>query len=339
MSGPGEFEPLALERLLRRLAHEGYRFTTPTPATHRRVLSRRGTAEAGNLRDVFGWSLPFTPELLDAEYRDCLEAAGALEPAPEGRLRSTVRVASVDDDLFVHSAFPPGKDAVFFGPDSYRFAGFLRAQLRDAAPGGTLTDVGAGAGVGALVAQRVCSFDRLILTDSNPKALTCARANLGHAGVRHAEFRLTQDLDGVEPPLDVVVANPPFIADEAAFLYRDGGERLGASVSLRWAEAASARLSGDGRALFYTGSAIVNGRDGLREALERLIDATHFVLSYQELDPDIFGEQLDSAAYQDVERIAAVTIRIERRHASQSREALKSTKRFFELAVAGRAQG
>ena len=46
----------ALLALTRRLAETGYRFTTPTPSTHRTVLRRLFQPAARDLRDVFGWS-------------------------------------------------------------------------------------------------------------------------------------------------------------------------------------------------------------------------------------------------------------------------------------------
>ena len=54
----------ALLDLLGLLKAEGYHFVTPTPATHARVLARPGKDRARDLRDVFGWSLPFEPDLL-----------------------------------------------------------------------------------------------------------------------------------------------------------------------------------------------------------------------------------------------------------------------------------
>jgi hypothetical protein len=58
--------------------------------------------------------------------------------------------------------------------------------------------------------------------------------------------------------------------------------------------------------LLYTGAAIVAGRDPLREALETVCSNAGASFSYQELDPDVFGEQLAAPGYEDVERIAAV---------------------------------
>ncbi len=85
----------------------------------------------------------------------------------------------------------------------------------------------------------------------------------------------------------------------------------GARVSLDWALEAAARLEPGGRMLLYTGVAIIDGRDTLRAALERELPALGCSLRYRELDPDIFGEELEKPAYARVERIAAVGAVIE----------------------------
>ena len=61
-----------------------------------------------------------------------------------------------------------------------------------------------------------------------------------------------------------------------------------------------------GTILLYTGSAILNGRDALREALAAQLPALGCSLDYTEIDPDIFGELLDKPGYEAVERVAAV---------------------------------
>ena len=58
--------------------------------------------------------------------------------------------------------------------------------------------------------------------------------------------------------------------------------------------------------LLYTGSAIVAGRDALREALAEALPRLGCSLRYEELDPDVFGEELDQPDYRNVERIAVV---------------------------------
>lgn len=287
-----------------------YAFITPTPATHRRVLDRPGMRRARDLRGVFGWSLPFGDDLLPAGLMAALAGADAVETTAEG-LRARVRVSTLAADLFLHSAFPPSaNDTVFFGPDTYRFARFLK-QAADGREVRRAIEIGVGSGAGATVVARHFRPRELIATDVNPAALRLAAVNLAAAGVK-ADLRLTSGLDGVGGPADLIVANPPFIADGGR-TYRDGGDMHGARLSLDWALEGVQLLAPGGRFLLYTGSSILDGRDALHEALAARLDARQFSLEYAEIDPDIFGEQLAAPAYQDVERIAAVGAVITRR--------------------------
>lgn len=295
----------ALISLLEALEAAGYRFVTVTPETHRRVVERSPGRMAAGLRDVFGWSLPFEKDLLPGRVREALEQSGMVSH-DGGLCRSRVRVSSVDGRLFLHSAWPTdAADAVFLGPDSYRYARFLKAELAGLPPPRRLVDVGAGSGVGAIVAGALLPGARLAATDINPLALRFARIGARHSGVE-LETVETSGLDGVEGPIDLVIANPPFVADPAGRLYRDGGGMRGARLSLDWALAAAARLEPGGTVLLYTGSAIAAGRDELREALADRLPDLGCTLRYVEIDPDIFGELLDQPGYEAVERVAAV---------------------------------
>lgn len=297
-------EDAALLDLLRALEAEGYRFVTITPETHKRVIARaHGTAR--DLRDIFGWSLPFDPAVLPAPVWKALERSGLTER--DGSLhRSRVRVSSLGGRLFLHSAFPTDSAAsVFLGPDSYRFATFLQHEIPRLGAIRRLVDIGAGGGVGAIVAADLLSGARVTMTDINPLALRFARANAAHAGVE-VEIVQAPGLSGVDGSMDLVIANPPFIADPAGPLYRDGGAMHGAGLTLDWAMEAAERLDPGGTFLLYSGSAIVAGRDALREELEARLFQRGGTLDYREIDPDIFGELLDEPAYRDVERIAAV---------------------------------
>src|SRR5690606_36526800 len=83
----------ALFSLGRMLEAQGYAFVTPTPSTHARVVARKLVAE--DLRDVFGWNLPFEPSLLPSRMRELLVEARACELDGSGRLRSTVRFSTL----------------------------------------------------------------------------------------------------------------------------------------------------------------------------------------------------------------------------------------------------
>ncbi len=291
--------------LLAALGASGYRFVAVTPETHRRVLERGQGSAALDLRDVFGWNLPFERGLLPEPVREALDRSGMV--SAEGRLlRSRIRVSSLDSRLFLHSAFPTDEaDSVFFGPDSYRYVRFLAAELPRLGPVRRLVDIGAGSGVGAIAAAAILPGARTIATDINPLALRFARINARDSGIA-LETVETSGLDGVEGPVDLVIANPPFVADPAKRLYRDGGGMHGARLSLDWTLAAARRIEPGGTVLLYTGSAIVDGRDGLREALAGQLPGLGCSLEYSEIDPDIFGELLGEPGYVEVERVAAV---------------------------------
>lgn len=294
----------ALLALLQALDQRGYDFVTPLNSTVRLVRGRPGKERARDLRDVLGWSLPFDPGQLDAEIESLLREAGALREGKDG-LRSAVRVSRLQGLLFLHSAFGmTDADPVFLGPDSYRFAEFLRVELSGSFRPRAIYDVGSGCGVGGLVAGRLTCAAEVCLSDVNPKALQLARINARYAGVA-SRTHLGPGLSGWSAGAELVVANPPFIAGGRR-TYNDGGAMYGAGVSLDWSREAMDRLPAEGRLLLYTGSAIVGGQDPFRRALETEAAARGCEVRYRELDPDIFGEELRREAYADVERIAAV---------------------------------
>lgn len=295
----------ALLDLLRALDAAGYGFVTPTPDTHARVLARPAPPRP-SLRDVFGWSRTFAEGDLAPDLRTLLHRADALESI-EGRLKSRVRVSTLHGRLLLHSAYPTVEaDSVFFGPDSYRFADFVCAELgRGPNELGRLADIGTGSGAGALAAATCVDVDDLVLTDINPRALRLARINAAHAGVT-VRLVETDSLTGVEGGFDVVLANPPYIVDASERAYRHGGGLHGGRLSLDMAEDALGSLRAGGRLLLYTGAAICGGHNALCAELERLCDDHGAVLSCRELDPDIFGEELSRPEYAEVERIAVI---------------------------------
>lgn len=298
----------ALLDLLRSLHRRGYAFVAPTPATHRRVLARSGSRQAGSLRDVLGWSLPFVRGTIDPEVEALLAEADMID-GEGGTSRSKVRVSLLSRHLFLHSAYPTAApDAVFFGPDSYRFARLIEAELtaRPAATGARIVDIGTGSGVGAVVAACACAAPDVRMTDINPLALRLAGVNAAAAGVAVRSFECSL-LDAIEGELDLVTANPPYIMDPDRRLYRDGGGLHGGEIALDMTRAALDRLAPGGRLILYTGSAIVAGDDALRREIAREAEARDMTLRYDELDPDVFGEELEKPAYRDVERIALVS--------------------------------
>ena len=170
----------ALLNLLHTLERRHYDFVAPTPATHAVVCARRRRAQ--DLRDVFGWSLPFTADVIGPQLSRSLDEAGLLDVEGEV-LRSRIRVSRLAGRLFLHSAYPTDdKDAVFLGPDSYRFARLIRASVEGGPPPRLIVDLGAGAGVGGLVAGALHPEARVVMTEVNTRALGLAAVNAAFAG-------------------------------------------------------------------------------------------------------------------------------------------------------------
>jgi hypothetical protein len=291
----------SLVKLGEALRGAGYSFVTVTPESHQRVL-RRGR-RANGLRDVFGWNLPFAADDLPPDVALALREGG-LATEGEAGLVSQVRFSTLDDGLYAHSAFPTDAvDAVFFGPDTYRFCRAIR-QARMSA--GVVVDVGCGSGAGGIVAGH--DAQRIILADVNERALLFARANAVLNGVGRAEVVLSDVLAGVDAAPDLVVANPPYLRDALGRTYREGGGSFGEALAVRIVLESLARLVPGGRLLLYSGAAIVEGVDTFFNAVRPMLEDANAAVRYEEIDPDVFGEELSGAAYAAVDRIAAVVL-------------------------------
>ena len=298
----------ALLQLARTLQQTGYHFTTTTPATHARVNARPENAGARDLRDVFGWSRPFRQNILPPGLFALMQEAAVAEQRDEG-WRSLVRLSTLSGLLFLHSAYPTtAADSVFFGPDTYRFARAIMAHLeRRAPPVRRAVDLGCGAGPGAVLLARDLPGAEILAVDINPTALRLTEVNAALAGVQvnacHSD--LLADVDG---SFDLVVSNPPYLVDPGSRAYRHGGGPLGAELSLDIVRAACHRLAPGGTLLLYTGAAVVNGDDPFRVAATGQLEAAGLNWAYEEVDPDVFGEELAEGAYRDADRIAAVVL-------------------------------
>ncbi|HEU4375222.1 MAG TPA: methyltransferase [Telluria sp.] len=298
---------LALGLALRQ-AH--YRHVTVTPATHQRV-ARRPHAGVVRLADVFGWSRQFRDGDLPAEIVALMRAAGVLRADGDG-WRSTVRVSSLDGQLYFHSAYPTSAaNAVFFGPDTYRFVRALHAALGDR-PIGRAVDIGCGAGPAAIAIALHSPAAEVLAVDINNDALRLAAVNAALAGAGNVRTLHSDLLAGADGKFDLIVANPPYLLDPCERAYRHGGGELGEGLSQRIVATALERLAPGGRLLLYTGVAIVDGHDPFLARIAPLLRAIGADWSYEEIDPDVFGEELDEAEYRCAERIAAVWLTVRR---------------------------
>ena len=312
----------ALVALGRSLQAAGYRFVTVTPATHRRVNERPENTWARDLRGVFGWSRPFRPGVLPEAIANQLHAAGLAQPVdadgrdaaegtPPAGWRALVRASTVGDRIYLHSAWPTrDEDAVFFGPDTYRYVAAARDVLDSIGGLGRAVrravDIGAGAGPGAIELALRRPDATVYAADINPAALALAEINASLNDTDNVVPCHSDLLDGIDGGFDLVMANPPYILDPDGLTYRHGGGTHGAELSIRIVRAALDRLLPGGGLLLYTGVAILDGADPFLAAIRDRLDADTDGWSYEELDPDVFGGQLGCAGYEQVERIAAV---------------------------------
>lgn len=307
-AGTGERKS-AMVDLGRALRQHAYGFTTVTPLTHARVNARDSAAWAHDLAGIFGWSRPFKSAVPNPAILALMERAGVIDDSGEdGALRAQVRASTLDGQLYFHSAYPTtAADAVFFGPDTYRFIRALRNSLAALnMPVRRAADIGCGAGPGAITLALAYPGAEVFALDINPAALVLAEVNARIAGADNLEAVNSNLLKDVDGQFDLIVSNPPYLLDREQRAYRHGGGDLGAGMSVAVVEEAIARLAPGGVLMLYTGVAIVANADPFRMAVEPRLRDAGFLWSYEEIDPDVFGEELDEPAYQHADRIAAV---------------------------------
>ena len=311
---PTPTAPGALIALGQALQSTGYRFTTVTPRTHQRVHACREGAPATNLHDIFGWSRPFAPQTLAPNLLALMREAGVLAEE-NGQLRATVRASTLGGLTYFHSAYPTiDDDAVFFGPDTYRFVAAIERSLPTLSSSPLrIADIGCGAGPAAIILARRFPDAEVLALDINDAALALTRVNASLADAAAVAAKRSDLLDGVAGDFDLIVSNPPYLLDPRKRAYRHGGGKRGAGLSLAIVEAALARLRPSGALLLYTGVAIAAQEDAFLAEIAPLLDLHCSAWRYEELDPDVFGEEVGTPGYEDIERIAAVWLHATKR--------------------------
>jgi SAM-dependent methyltransferase len=304
----------ALLALGKELQAHQYHFTTITPSSHRRV-NDRVSSSASSLEQMFGWNRAVRPKDLPNQVVALLDDSGELE-GERDLVRSKVRFSTLGEQLFVHSGYPTNQpDAVFFGPDTYRFARWLRQSIAatQPRPAVLLIDIGSGCGAGGFYAAnilRACSNVEVILADINPKALRYGQVNARLNGIGGVRTALSDVFAQLDERADLIISNPPYLVDKAARLYRHGGGELGFDLSLRIVEDGIDHLRPGGRLLLYTGTPIINGTDPFLDIVRARMKSRGCAYTYEEIDPDVFGEELDDAPYDRADRIAVVALTI-----------------------------
>ncbi|MES2546729.1 MAG: class I SAM-dependent methyltransferase [Pseudomonadota bacterium] len=304
---PDNYPQLLL--LLSYLQAHDYQFTTISPASHEKVNARAENSLATKLSDIFGWNRPFNPENMDADLFTLMQSAQIALKVANG-WKSLLRVSSLNNQLFLHSAYPTlANSCVFFGPDTYRFAHSINHFLTSCdQPIQRAVDIGTGSGVGAAVLALALPESEIIGVDINEDALQLAHINIDAEDIQNIELVQSNLLANVKGNFDLIIANPPYLIDESERAYRHGGGQLGAALSLDIVESAIQRLNPNGSLLLYTGVAIVDGYDAFLAEVQQKLNMAGFTYQYTEIDPDIFGEELVNEPYRCADRIAAVVL-------------------------------
>lgn len=307
----------ALLFLLNFLKQKDYHFTVITPLSHQRILNRnvRVKNKALTLREIFGWNLAFAEKDLEPEVFAILKENQLLR-FEAGQWFSNVRVASLDDELYIHSGFPTlASDSVFFGPDTYRFVYHLKQYLVNKPHSFKRgLELCCGTSAAAMsIAKYFPNFNEIIVADLNPKALSYSQINAKFAGLNHIYPIYSNLFTNLEGQFDLIFANPPYLIDADERQYRHGGHELdGNELSFNIVKEGLPRLNPQGCLFLYTGVAIRPDSNPFLEELEKLMESeSNINWSYEEIDPDVFGEELDQPAYQHIERIALVLVKLE----------------------------
>lgn len=307
-----------LLNLLTFLKNKHYEFTVITPLTHQRILNRRKKPNIStiSLRDIFGWNLPFEANDLESQLFSQLLNTGLIS-LQNGKYISQIRIASLADELFIHSAFPTDEqNAVFFGPDTYRFYYHLKQYLLNRkTPIHQAIELCCGTSAVALsIAKKFPSINQIITVDLNPKALMYSQIHKDFMKCKHILPIMGDLLGNINQKFDLIFANPPYIMDIKQRQYRHGGTALeGSEIAFKILEQGINKLTSTGSLFLYTGIAIDDqGQNKFLESLKIWIQKhPNFQYHYEEVDSDVFGEELDLPHYQHIERIAIAIILIE----------------------------
>ena len=286
-----------------------YSFITISPSSHEKVNNRVENEFAKDLKGIFGWNRTFSLDILDDFMAHFFHSTDIAIKVEKG-WKSHYRVSSLNQQLFVHSDYPTiDEHAVFFGPDTYRFANAIQQYLlSNHKPISRAIDIGTGSGVGAILIASTFPESEVVAVDVNNEALYLARINIDAAGLNNIRLEHSNLLNNVEGNFDLIIANPPFLLDPDERTYRHGGGKLGSGLSMDIVDTALKRLNPDGSLLLYTGVAIVNGHDAFLEAVTLKLKFASFSYEYIEIDPDIFGEELENKEYMHVDRVAAIVL-------------------------------
>jgi release factor glutamine methyltransferase len=147
-----------------------------------------------------------------------------------------------------------------------------------------VADVGTGSGAIAIAIASICPETEVWATDNDSAAVHLARRNVERYGLGRRVFVRRGDLlEPVPPPLDLIVANLPYVPHAAAAKHPDlrrepasavfaAGDGLG--HYRRLIDIAGDWLAADGTLLLQLDGRVFAGRRSKLPALRRAIDAS-----------------------------------------------------------------
>ena len=157
---------------------------------------------------------------------DDVRALGLVDLDASRGVRAVVRLSGYRDLVLAHDRYDADRpmlrpDHVLdVNPTSVTLANLtVRRRVRSA------LDVGTGCGVLALLAAR--HAERVVATDTNPRALNLASFNGRLNGVDHVEWRMGSLFEPVAGErFDLIVCNPPYVVSpDSQYVFRDSGRR------------------------------------------------------------------------------------------------------------------
>lgn len=163
--------------------------------------------------------------LLDAGETTGSDGAG---DGTEDQVRAALTVTTFDGLLIAADWGTLTRDEPLAGDHVLGLGGAGRtlAAITPRMPVELACDIGTGCGIQALLLAAHSA--RVIATDISTRALAIAELNAGLNGIESIEFRAGDMLAPIDEPVDLLVANPPFVitpqGETQAFEYRDGGQ-------------------------------------------------------------------------------------------------------------------